>query len=129
MALHTFGVAQDVLARLADAAGVELDELDVAYASEHGARFIQAFAVRSPSVPADELLELFPDAAYGDEASEGRSTRTEVLGGRDVLIVENAALMPRLGIFHGLVHGGALIVVQAFTTADAAAMISALPDR
>jgi hypothetical protein len=128
--LHTFAVSSDVLARLADAAGVAVEELEVAYASEHGARFIQMLAIRHPAIEAERLRDLFAQVAYGAVVDAMPTSRTEeVAGVEDVLVTEDPELAPRLGVFYSLVRGDALVVVQAFARVDAEAAITALPAR
>ena len=47
--LHTFAVGQDILLRLADSMAVDAAAFEIAYANEHGARFLSGGPVR-PSV-------------------------------------------------------------------------------
>ena len=62
--LHTFAVGEDILARLASRFGVTPGELETAFASDHGARFLQMYAIRLPGTTADELAEGWSLVAY-----------------------------------------------------------------
>lgn len=121
--LHTFAVAEDVTARLADATGTELE---LAYASEHGARFVQAIAIRAPRTDPDALGSLFAAAAFPPDGSTAEVTRTQ-LGGEAVVTVADPAAIARLGTYYLLARDDVLIVVEAFRPQDAADMIGALP--
>ena len=121
--LHTFAVAQDVIARLADATGTELE---LAYASEHGERFVQAIAIRAPGTDPDALGSLFAAAAFPPDGSTAEVTRIE-LGGEEVVAVADPAAISRLGTYYLLARDDVLIVVEAFRPQDAADMIGALP--
>jgi hypothetical protein len=125
--VHTFPVAQDLLARFAAAIEIAMDDLEVAYASEHGARFIQMLAVRAPNIPEGRMLEVLADAAYPPVAVDALEVGTDTLGGIEVVTVHNPELAPRLGTFYGLVRGGALIVVEALVREDAEVAVAALP--
>jgi hypothetical protein len=124
---HTFPVAQDLLARLAASIEIPVDDLEVAYASEHGARFIQMLAVRAPGVPEGRMLEALSEAAYPPIGLDALAVGTDTLAGLEVVTVHNPQLAPRLGTFYGLVRGGALIVVEAFAREDADVAVEALP--
>ena len=45
--LHSFAVGEDILARLASRFGVVPDDLETAFASDHGARFLQMYAIQA----------------------------------------------------------------------------------
>ena len=121
--LHTFAVAVDVTARLGQAVGVPLE---LSYASEHGARFIQAIAIRAPETGADALASLFPAAAFPPDGSRAEVTSTE-LADEPVTAVADPATTARLGTYYLLTRDDVLIVVEAFRPEDAADMVAALP--
>ncbi len=125
---HTFAVAQDLVGRLAARVGTSVDQLETAYASEHGARFIQMIAIRAPGTPAERLLDLLPEVAYAAAPPEGQVVETDVVAGTDVTVIHHPQLSARLGTFYGFVRGGALIVVQTFDRESAEVAISALPN-
>lgn len=84
--LHTFAVGGDVVDRLGSTLGIERTAIEAAYASEHGARFFQTYALRVPGVDGPRLLEAFVASAY--DPSEGEVTRDETtVGGRPVIVV------------------------------------------
>lgn len=120
-------MAQDLLDRLAAALHVPVESVEAAYASEHGARFIQMLAIRVPGVDPDDLLDLFPGIAYPPDASGEPEVGTATLAGRDVVVVHHPALAPRLGTFYGFTDGGVLIVVEALGPDAAEAAVAAMP--
>lgn len=122
--LHTFAVAQEVTARLGEAAGAELE---LAYASEHGVRFIQTIAIRAPGTDPNQLVELFPAAAFPPDGASAEISSTQ-LAGEPVTAVADPAATARLGTYYLVVRDDVLIVVEAFTPEDAADMIGALPE-
>ena len=124
--LHTFAVSQDVTGRLAQLAGVDIGELELAYASEHGARFIQVIAARAPGVSPERLRALFPAAAFPPDGADAEVTQAE-LAGTAVSAVSSPATVSRLGTYYLLVRDDALVVVQSFDPADAEDAIAALP--
>ncbi|HJP72502.1 MAG TPA: hypothetical protein VJ975_12365 [Candidatus Limnocylindria bacterium] len=121
--LHTFAVAQDVTARLGQAVGAPLE---LAYASEHGARFIQTIAIRAPGTDASALAMLFPAAAFPPDGATADVSEAD-LGGEGVTAVADPAATARLGTYYLLARDDVLIVVETFTPEDAADMIGALP--
>jgi len=127
VALHTFAVARDLVGRLAAAVGVPVDELEMAYASEHGVRFIQMLAIRSPTVAPGEMLDALGEVAYPPGGAAQSEVGTDRLAGLDVVVVNDSELDVRFGTFYGLVRGGALIVVEAFERDAAEAALNALP--
>lgn len=124
--LHTFAVGGDILERLAAALGVPPTAIEAAYASEHGARFFQTYALRVAGVDGQQLLDAFSAAAY--DASEGDVTRDEAtVGGRPVTVVTQASTAARLGTFYTYLVDDALLVVQSFDPVVADEVIAALP--
>lgn len=124
--LHTFAVGGDILDRLAPTLGVEPTAIEAAYASEHGARFFQSYAIRVPGVEGSRLLEAFAASAY--DPSEGEVTADEAsVGGRSVTVVTQSATAARLGTFYAYLMDDVLLVVQAFDPVVADEVVSALP--
>ena len=124
--LHTFAVDGDVLDRLGFTLGIEPIAIEVAYASEHGARFFQTYALRVAGVDGPRLLEAFVASAY--DPAEGEVSRDEAdAGGRSVTVVTQAASAARLGTFYAYLHDDVLLVVQAYDTVVADEVIAALP--
>lgn len=123
--LHTFAVGRDMLARLAATLGLEDSDLEVAFASEHGARFFQAYAVRAPAVDADRLLEAFANSAY-DMADGEVTTSDVVVGGRPVTLVFQASTAARLGTYYAYTADGVIFIVQAMDPAVADEVLAAL---
>ena len=68
--LHTFAVGQDILDRLVAHLGVAPDEVEVAYASEHGARFFQIYALRLSGSPASSLATAWAAVAYPPDVTD-----------------------------------------------------------
>lgn len=124
--LHTFAVGDDMLARLAATLGLEVSDIDVAYASEHGARFFQSYAVRAPGITGERLREAFVDSAY--DSGEGAVTRSdEVIGGKPVTVVTRAPTAARLGAYYAYTAGDVLFAVQVLDPAVAEEVLAALP--
>jgi hypothetical protein len=122
--LHTFAVAADVTGRLGQAAGVPLE---LSYASEHGARFIQTIAIRAPGTDAGALASLFPAAAFPPDGATAEVTPT-TLADEPVIAVADPATTARLGTYYLLTRDDVLIVIEAFSPDDAADMVAALPE-
>ena len=124
--LHTFAVGGDILDRLAAALGVPLTAIEAAYASEHGARFFQTYALSVAGVDGQRLLDAFSVAAY--DPTEGDVTRDEAtVGGRPVMVVTQASTAARLGTFYAYLLDDVLLVVQSFDPLVADEVIAALP--
>jgi hypothetical protein len=121
--LHTFAVMREITARLVQSVG---GKLDLAHASEHGARFIQMVAMRSSRADADKLRFLFAAAAFPPDGGGAEVSELE-LAGEPVVAVSDPASAARLGTYYLLSRGDVLVVVQSFREADAAAAIAALP--
>lgn len=124
--LHTFAVGGDILERLAAALGVPPTAVEAAYASEHGARFFQTYALRVAGVDGQQLLDAFSASAY--DPIEGDVTRDEAtVGGRPVTVVTQASTAARLGTFYAYPVDDVLLVVQSFDPIVAGEVIAALP--
>jgi hypothetical protein len=111
--LHTFAVGEDILARLAADTGVSSDQLMTAFASDHGSRFVQTYAMRLPGTPASALAAGWAAVAYPPDVSDV-AVRNEAIDGRPITVVHSPSASPRLGTFYLDSRGDALIVVQAF---------------
>ena len=107
--LHTFAVGQDTLDRLAAARGVPRTDVEAAYASEHGARFFQMYAIAYP-----------PDVT-------DVSVTEETIDGRAVTVVHAPSAAGRLGTFYVLPRDGTLFVVQALDRETAEEALAGLP--
>ena len=124
--LHTFPVGGDIIDRLASTLGVEPTVIEAAYASEHGARFFQTYALRVPGVGGQRLLEALAASVY--DPADGEVTRVEAaVGGRSVTVVTQASTAARLGTFYAYVHHEVVLVVHSFDPAVADDVIAALP--
>ena len=124
--LHTFAVGQDALARLAARVGIGPDSLDARYASEHGARFLQMYAVRAPGIAGPELLHAWTAVAYADDVVDA-ATSDQTIGGKAVAVVHAPSAASRLGTYYAYSVDATLMVVQAFDPEVAAEAIAALP--
>jgi hypothetical protein len=109
--LHTFPVGQDWLARLATRLGIEIGELEVAYASDHGAAFVQMYAIRAAGIQAAQLLAALVTVAYPSGTAEVSS---KTIAGRDVTVINQPETANRLGTFYAFAVGDTLIVAEAF---------------
>lgn len=115
-----------MLARLAATLGMEVSDLEVAFASEHGARFFQTYALRAPAVGGDRLMDAFLSSAY--DVGEGEvAVSDEVVDGKPVTIVLQPSTSARLGTYYAYTAGGVLFVVQALDPAVAEEVLAALP--
>jgi len=124
--LHTFEVGGDILARLAETLGVEREQFETAFASEHGGRFIQMTAIRLPGVAAEMLQEAWETSAYPPDTTDVTVVPATIRG-RDVTVVDAASVKARLGTFYTLTRGDALVVVQTFDPRAAEEALAALP--
>jgi hypothetical protein len=124
--LHTFPVGQDTLDRLAANLGVAREEVEVAYASEHGARFFQMYAVRLAGSPASSLATAWAAIAYPPDVTDV-SVVAETSDGRAVTLVHAPSAAARLGTFYLLPQADTLIVVQALDRETAEEALAALP--
>ena len=124
--LHTFAVGEDILARLASRFGVVPDDLETAFASDHGARFLQMYAIRLPGKTADELAEGWSLVAYPPEADDV-AIAGETIDGRPITVVDSPSTRSRLGTFYLDRQGDTLIVVQAFDLSVAVEALSSIP--
>lgn len=124
--LHTFAVGQDALERLSVRLGVRVDELDVRNASEHGARFLQMYALRAPGVSGPELVAAWAAAAYPEDISDA-TTSQQTVSGKAVSVVHSPSAAARLGTYYSYSVDDTLLVVQAFDPEVAAEALAALP--
>jgi hypothetical protein len=124
--LHTFAVGQDILDRLAATLGVARAEVEAAYASEHGARFFQTYAIRLAGSPASSLATAWAAVAYPPDVTDVSVTE-EAIGGSAVTVVHSPSAASRLGTFYLLPRDETLIVVQAPERVIAEEALAALP--
>jgi hypothetical protein len=124
--LHTFQTGRDLLGRLAVELGLTPGDLEVDYASEHGERFLQMYAIRSPRTSGAELAEAARAAAYLPSIGTIEATE-ETIGGRPVTVVHSEAEAPFVGTFFITTTGDTLLVVQAMERSVAEEALAALP--
>jgi hypothetical protein len=124
--LHTFAVGEDILARLAADIGVSPDQLMTAFASDHGSRFVQIYAIRLPGAPASALAAAWTAVAYPPDVSDV-AVRDETIDGRPITVVHSPSASPRLGTFNLDSRGDALIVVQALDSDVASEVLASVP--
>jgi len=124
--LHTFAVGEDILARLAADMGVSRDQLSTAFASDHGSRFVQTYAIRLPGTGASELAAGWTAVAYPPDLSDVVVTE-ETIDGRPITVVHSPSASPRLGTFYLDSRGDALIVVQALDSDVASEVLASIP--
>lgn len=124
--LHTFVVGEDILARLASRFGVVPDDLETAFASDHGARFLQMYAIRLAGKTADELTEGWSRVAYPPEADDV-AIAGETIDGAPITVVDSPSTRSRLGTFYLDRRGDTLIVVQAFDFGVVVEALSSIP--
>jgi len=123
--LHTFAVGEDILARVAEALGVPVPELEVAFASDHGARFVQMYALRLPGTDAASLATTWAAVAFPPDVTEV-SVSERTLVDRTVTVVESPEL-PSVGTFYLDPRDDILVVVQAFDVEVAEEALAAVP--
>ena len=124
--LHRFPTGQDILARMADRLGIGPDEFEAAYASEHGARFLQMVALRLGGTDADALAEAWAEDAYPPEVTDVSITETEI-GANTITVVEAPSAQSRIGTYYLHPVDDTLFVVQAFDRDDAEEALGTLP--
>ncbi len=124
--LHTFRVGPDIIDRLFQRLGVGYDGVQQAYASEHGERFLQMYALRSPEVSGPEMLEAWAAVAYAPEVAEV-SVSERPVAGRTVTVIAAPSMANQIGTFYAYTSGNMLLVVQAFDEAVATEALQALP--
>jgi hypothetical protein len=122
--LHTFPVGQDWLTRLASRLGVSRSSLDVAYASDHGAAFVQMYAIRALGFDTSQLLATLAAVAYPTGKADVSS---KTIAGREVTVINQAKTANRLGTFYAFGIGDALIVAEAFAEPVVERAFQALP--
>ena len=124
--LHTFAVGQDIIARVAERMEVSPDQMEVAYASDHGAQFLQMYALRLADVDARQLADAWAAAAYPPATPDVTRANAEI-GGRPATVVTAESVAGRLGTFYLYATDGVLVVAQAFDADTAALGLAALP--
>jgi len=124
--LHTFAVGEDILARLAADMDASRDQLMTAFASDHGSRFVQTYAIRLPGTPASALAAGWAAVGYPPDVSDV-AVRDETIDGRPITVVHSPSASPRLGTFYLDSRGDTLIVVQAFDSDVASEVLASVP--
>lgn len=122
--LHTFPVGQDWLARLATRLGIAASDLHAAYASDHGAAFVQMYAIRVAGFDTRQLLAALATVAYPTGQAEVSS---KMIAGREVTIINQPETAIRLGTFYAFGIGDTLIVAEAFAEPVVERAFQALP--
>lgn len=122
--LHTFETGRDLLGRLAAELAVPPQELEVAFASEHGARFIQMYAIRLAGRSPAELAEALEPAAY---IARDATVSSDVIDGTAVTVIDSPSEGPQVGTYYLVVRDETLIVIQTLERADAQDALAALP--
>lgn len=123
--LHTFAVGEDVLLRLAEELGVAISDLEVAFASDHGARFVQMYALRLRGTDTGQLAATWAAVAFPPDITEV-SVSESTVADRMVTVVESAGL-PSVGTYYLDPRDDILIVVQAFDVETATDALAAVP--
>ena len=123
--LHTFPVGKDWLARLASELGVSRRRLDVAYASDHGAAFVQMYAIRAAGVDTPRLLTALAAVAYPTGSADVSS---KTIAGREVTVINQPETTNGLGTFYAFGIGDTLIVAEAFAEPVVERAFQALPE-
>lgn len=112
--------------RLVATLGADPANLEVAYASEHGARFFQTYALRLRGVSGSGMLEAFLTATY--DPAEGDVTHSDsTVNGIPVTVVAQPTTIARLGTYYAYPYRDVLLVVQAFDPRVAEQVLQALP--
>lgn len=124
--LHTFAVGEDTIGRLASNLGISVEELEARFASDHGARFLQMYALRAPSLGGPELVEAWTAVAYPPDVTDATISE-ESVAGRPVTVVNAPSAASRLGTYYVYDSHDTLIVVQAFDPQVAAEALAVLP--
>ncbi|MDP9468815.1 MAG: hypothetical protein M3P32_08795 [Chloroflexota bacterium] len=124
--LHAFAVGQDMVARLLATVGATSLQLEIAYASDHGARFLQLYAIRVKGVDGDGLLTALAAAAY-DPAAGPIDRVAEEIGGKAVSVVSQPATAQQVGTFYAYLLGGTLLIAQALDRSTAEEGLAAMP--
>lgn len=122
--LHTFPVGQDWLARLTSELGIRRADLQVAYASDHGAAFVQMYAIRADRLSRARLSAALAAVAY---PSGEVAMSSMVIAGRTVTVIDQPATRQRLGTFYAFGIGDTLIVAEAFAETVVERAFESLP--
>jgi len=124
--LHTFRVGPDIIDRLFQRLSIGYDEVQQAYASEHGAGFLQMYALRSPAVSGAEMLEAWTAVAYAPDVADVSVSERSVAG-RTATVITAPSVAAQIGTFYAYTSEETLLVVQAFDEAVAVEALEALP--
>ena len=124
--LHTFATGQDSMARLLAGIGATSSEMEIAYAGDHGARFLQLYALRVWGVDGPTLVDAFATAAYDPAAGTVNRSQQEI-GGKEVSVISQPASAERLGTFYAYALGDALLVAQTLDRPTAEECLTAMP--
>jgi len=122
--LHTFETGRDLLGRLAAELDVPPQELEVAYASEHGARFIEMYAIRLAGRSPADLAQALEPAAY---IARDATVSSDVIDGTAVTVIDSPSEGPQVGTSYLVVLDETLIVIRTFERTDAEDALAALP--
>lgn len=123
--LHTFAVGEDIIGRLGDKVGVAVTDIEVAFASDHGARFVQMYALRLPGTDAGTLATTWAAVAFPPDVTDV-SVDEQSVAGRTVTVVESPSLAS-VGTFYVDPRDDVLFVVQAFDVEVAEEAFAAIP--
>ena len=103
---------------------METGDLQVAYASDHGAAFVQMYAIRAKGIHAAELLAGLAMVAYPSGKAE---VSAKTIAGRSVTVINQPETANRLGTFYAFAVGDTLIVAEAFAEPVVERALQALP--
>ncbi len=123
--LHTFETGRDLLGRLAAELDVPPMELEVAFASEHGARFVEMYAIRLAGRSAAELAEAIEPAAY--IVRDDVVVSSDVIDDTAVTVIDSPSEGLQVGTYYLVVLDETLIVIRTFERTDAEDALAALP--
>ena len=122
--LHTFETGRDLLGRLAAELDVPPQDLEVAYASEHGARFVEMYAIRLAGRSSAELAQALEPAAY---IARDATVSADVIDGTAVTVIDSPSEGSQVGTSYLVVLDETLVVIRTFERADAQDALAALP--
>ena len=124
---HTFAVGTEMLARVASVLALRQDDLEAAFASDHGPAFVQMYALRAPGRSAQEIQAALSQAAYPQADPSSVSVNSQQLGRRSVTVISHDPEADTIGTFYCLIDGSVLIVAQALAEPVAEAAFDELP--